>query len=144
MIMATAWLAIYVQVSLANPDISNPPKNSLGTNGGGLTRSDCISLLSLIYPLVACCKGKVRRYLSYGVESKGGYFLTSKSLIDNQLAQIKVTLTLSYFSISTIWKIIEFSYLHFYQHLWLSDNQKHANRSWHYSSFPLIRHLLDW
>ena len=29
---------------MANPAVFNPPKNSPGTNGGGLTRSDCTSL----------------------------------------------------------------------------------------------------
>ncbi len=28
-------------VLLASPAICNPAKNTLGTNGGGLTRSDC-------------------------------------------------------------------------------------------------------
>ncbi len=27
---------------MASPAFSNPAKNRLGTNGGGLTRSDCI------------------------------------------------------------------------------------------------------
>ena len=36
---------VKIQTSLANPAIHNPPKNSSGTNGGGLTRSDCICFL---------------------------------------------------------------------------------------------------
>ena len=31
-----------IQVPMVNPAISSPPKSSPGTNGGGLTRSDCI------------------------------------------------------------------------------------------------------
>ena len=31
-----------IQGSMASPAISNPAKSSIGTNGGGLTRSDCI------------------------------------------------------------------------------------------------------
>ncbi len=30
------------QTSMGNPAVFNPPKNTPGTNGGGLTRSDCM------------------------------------------------------------------------------------------------------
>ncbi len=39
---------VQVQAPLASPAISNPAKNSLGTNGGGLTRFDCISNKSVL------------------------------------------------------------------------------------------------
>ena len=41
-------VGVVIQGSMASPAISNPAKNSIGTNGGGLTRSDCTYVLSLV------------------------------------------------------------------------------------------------
>ncbi len=46
-----------IQTSTGNPAVSNPPKNTPGTNGGGLTRSDCIWMTRLCLGLLSHMQG---------------------------------------------------------------------------------------